>query len=113
MEKKEVKARLREKIEETIGCLEEQYGDGQLSSDGLLSMLHTRYENARSVLRDPQAGYSRLRGALQFLTSANRAYIGSTSDWEDPLRRQVAEVDRWIDLYLMDETGSDGFSQQD
>ncbi len=104
MEKREIKNQMLEKIEEAIGYLEEQYGGGQLSADGLLSMLYIRYQNARSVLQDPQAGYSHLRGALQFLTSANRAYIGSTSDWEDPLRRLIAEVDQWIDLYLKDET---------
>lgn len=92
-----------EKIGETIGCLEERYSLEQLHTDGLLSMLYIRYQNAQSVLQDSQAGYSRLRGTLQFLTSANRAYIGSASDWEDPLRRLVADVDKWIDLFLKDE----------
>ncbi len=104
MEKRKIKDQMQEKIEETIGYLEEQCSGEQLFADGLWSMLYIRYQNARSVLRDSQAGYSRVRGALQFLTSANRAYVGSGSDWEDPLRQLTAEVDRWIDLYFKDET---------
>lgn len=103
MEKSGMKDRLQEKVEETIGYLEEQCSYEQLYEDGLVSMLYIRYQNAQSVLQDQQTGYSRLRGALQFLISANRAYIGSSSDWEDPLRQLIADVDRWIDSYLKDE----------
>ena len=86
MEKRKIKDQMQEKIEETIGYLEEQCSGEQLFADGLWSMLYIRYQNARSVLRDSQAGYSRVRGALQFLTSANRAWF---------LRRLL-----WRRLYL-------------
>lgn len=103
LEKKEIKERLQDTVEQTIGYLEGQCSYEQLYEDGLLSMLYTRYQNARSVLQDQQAGYSRLRSALQFLISANRAYIGSGSDWEDPLWQILRDADKWIDLYLKDE----------
>lgn len=103
MEKREVKERLQDVVEETIAYLEGQCSDEQLYEDGLFSMLYTRYQNARSVLQDPQTGYSRLRGTLQFLISANRAYVGSVSDWEDPFRQILMDADKWIDYYLKDE----------
>ena len=49
LEKKEIKERLQDMVEQTIGYLEGQCSYEQLYEDGLLSMLYTRYQNARSI----------------------------------------------------------------
>ncbi|MDD3193422.1 MAG: hypothetical protein PHE47_06145 [Oscillospiraceae bacterium] len=103
MEKQEVLNHLLEKTQEIIAYVEEHCDDEQLHGEGLYAMLYIRYENALSLLREASPGYSKLRAGLQFLISANRAYIGSTSDWEDPLRNLLSESDRWIDRYLQDD----------
>ncbi len=105
MEKQEILNHLLEKALEITAYLEEHYDYEQLYEDGLYAMLYIRYQNALSLLREDRPGYGRLRAGLQFLISANRAYVGSVSDWEDPLRKLLSESDRWIDLYLQDDGG--------
>ena len=75
----------------------------QLFEDGLYAMLYIRYQNALSLLREKSPGYSRLQAGLHFLISANRAYVGASSDWEDPLRKLLSEADRLVDQYLHDD----------
>ena len=62
-----------------------------------------RLLHALSLLREKSPGYSRLQAGLQFLISANRAYVGASSDWEDPLRKLLSEADRLVDQYLHDD----------
>lgn len=96
MNKEKVKEQLKEKIREVISYLEDQ-GPHE---EGLLSMIDIRYKNALSILCEKNPGHSRLRGSLQFLFSANRAYVGDTGNLQDPLRVLLMEVDKLVDTYL-------------
>ncbi|MGN0625646.1 MAG: hypothetical protein ACI4I8_05210 [Oscillospiraceae bacterium] len=107
MEKQEILNRLLEKTQEITAYLEEHCDFEQLYEDGLYAMLYTRYQNALSLLREASPGYSRLRAGLQFLISANRAYIGSSGDWEDPLRKLLTESDWLVDQYLRDDKNAE------
>ena len=100
MDKQEVLMELREQVHTVVLYLEEHCDYEQLCEDGLFSMLYTRYRNALSVLREEAPGYSVLRKALQFLTSATRAYVDSSVSWEDPLREEMHRCDKLVDTYL-------------
>ena len=103
MKKQEIVKQLSDQVLEVINYLEEHCDYEQLFEDGLYAMLYIRYQNALSLLREKSPGYSRLQAGLQFLISANRAYVGASSDWEDPLRKLLSEADRLVDQYLHDD----------
>ena len=103
MKKQEILKHLSDQVLEVINYLEEHCDYEQLFEDGLYAMLYIRYQNALSLLREKSPGYSRLQAGLQFLISANRAYVGASSDWEDPLRKLLSEADRLVDQYLHDD----------
>ena len=103
MKKQEILKHLSDQVLEVINYLEEHCDYEQLFEDGLYAMLYIRYQNALSLLREKSPGYSRLQAGLHFLISANRAYVGASSDWEDPLRKLLSEEDRLVDQYLHDD----------
>lgn len=100
MNRQQVREELTEKIREVISYLEDHFDYDALYEEGLLSMIHTRYKNALSLLCEKNPGHSRVRGAVQFLFSANRAYVGDTGNLQDPLRTLLMEADKLVDTYL-------------
>ena len=96
----ETKELLLPKAEQIVGYLEENCSSEALYEGGIFAMLYIRYQNALSALRENPQNSGRLRSALQFLISANRAYIGDHGDWEDPLRQILMEMDKLVDSYL-------------